>query len=184
MPGPVPKRSSQRRRKNKQEGPPPKSGRGSGRDEWAKYAKAIGIDIDPAASRSDIMDSVAKGGATDGLHPLAREWFQSLSASGQSAFYEPSDWAMARVIAEAISREFKPQPIVVGTGEHASVEMHEMPPRGASLSAWLKAAGSLLVTEGDRRRLRIELEAKEPAQQDEAVAILDDYRRRPSSSST
>lgn len=184
MPGPVPKRSSQRRRKNKQDGPPPKSGRGSGRDEWSAYARSIGIDVPDGASRAEIIEAVAEGGVTDGLHPLAREWFESLSLSGQSAFYEPSDWAMARVVAESISRELKPQPIVVGQGESAHVEMYELPPKGASLTAWLRAAASLLVTEGDRRRLRVELELKEPAQQDEAVVILDDYRGVPSSSAT
>lgn len=184
MPGPVPKRSSQRRRKNKPDGPPPKSGRGSGRDQWAAYAKSIDVEVPAGASRAEIMEAIAKGGATDGLHPLAREWFDSLALSGQQAFYEPSDWAMARVVAESISRELKPQPIVVGQGESAHVEMYEVPPKGASLTAWLRAASSLLVTEGDRRRLRVELEAKEPEHQDEAVVILDDYRRRPSSSAT
>lgn len=80
----------------------------------------------------------------------------SLEDSGQSRFYEPSDWALAYLIAESISREMKPQPLFNPlTGE--KVGEVERPPKGSSLAGWLKAMTSLLVTEGDRRRLQIEL---------------------------
>lgn len=79
MPGPVPKRSDQRRRKNKTEGPEP-----------VKAPTAI---EPPAIPEPD-----------SAWHPIARDWFVSLGKSGQHAFYEPSDWTTARYVAEAMSK--------------------------------------------------------------------------------
>ena len=52
-------------------------------------------------------------------HPAARRWFESLAESGQSAFYEPSDWATAYVLAETMSRELRPR--VVGVTKDGDV---------------------------------------------------------------
>lgn len=38
--------------------PPPRAGKGSGRDEWAAYASALGVDVDVSASRDDIIAAV------------------------------------------------------------------------------------------------------------------------------
>lgn len=153
--GPIPKRTTQRRRKNKPEVP---------------------------AKKSVGARTVPRPRADPKWHPVAKRWFNSLGPSGQSAFYEPSDWATAYAVAEAMSRELNPQPMVVGQGEHAHVEMVLLPPKGASLAAWLKAMTSLMVTEGDRRRARLELER--PAAGGEVtanVSELDEFRRRLSS---
>ncbi|MEX2408861.1 MAG: hypothetical protein WD489_07120 [Rhodovibrionaceae bacterium] len=101
-----------------------------------------------------------------------------MKKSGQSRFYEESDWATAYLLAEAISRELKPQPI--GNTEDGEVVYASLPPKGASLAAWLKAMSSLLVTEGDRRRARLELQAPSEVdpQEEAAVADLDEYRKR------
>jgi len=147
--GPVPKRSDQRRRRNKTE----------------PVAKAQGGGSKPPPASSK-------------WHPVARRWFQSLKKSGQSRFYEDSDWATAYLLAESISRELKPQPI--GNTEDGDVIYASLPPKGASLAAWLKAMTSLLVTEGDRRRARLELAAApevDPAEE-AAVADLGSYRKR------
>lgn len=113
-------------------------------------------------------------------HPVAVRWFESLADSGQSAFYEPSDWALAFVLAESISRELQPQPVVVGKGDDARVEMFAMPPKGASLAAWLKGMTALMVSEGDRRRMRIELSRPAAPEGEEAenVSELDEWRQR------
>lgn len=149
--GPVPKRSSQRRRKN----------------------KTTPVESAPAAPVVvDVPESHAK------WHPAAKAWFESLGRSGQSAFYEPSDWALAYLIAESISRDLKPQ--VVGVNEETGEPvMAVIPMKGASLSAYLKAMTALMVTEGDRRRARLELErgGSEPAV-DPDVPNLDDFRAR------
>lgn len=78
MPGPVPKRSDQRRRRNKPDGAPLAKGAAGKR---------------PARPEPD-----------DGWHPIAVAWFLSLGESGQAQFYEASDWQTARYVAEAMSR--------------------------------------------------------------------------------
>lgn len=178
--GPVPKRSGQRRRRNKRdeatkapagarkvfEGEPPRSGKGSGTDEWRRYAaEELELEVPDGASRGEIIALVDEHrvagpapASEDGWHPLVRDWYESLANSGQSEFYEPSDWLTARLLAEAMSRELNPQPMMVMTDEGPVAKMVKMPPKGASLSAWFKAMSSLLITEGDRRRMQVELQ--------------------------
>jgi hypothetical protein len=97
-------------------------------------------------------------------HPTARRWFTSLAESGQSVFYEPSDWATAYYVAEAMSLNLR-------QGKFSAV----------LFSAVLSGASSLMVTEGDRRRLKLELERgqsePDPAQQ-AAVSNLAEARAR------
>lgn len=154
--GPIPKRSDQRRRRNKPR-----------------------VEIDQAAGAAE----VERPAADEKWHPIARQWYESLAASGQSAFYEPSDWTTAFLIAESISRDLKPQVVGVHpeTGEPI---MAVIPLKGASLAAYLKAMTVLLVTEGDRRRAAVELERPKSGAEESAeagVAQLDDYRNRLSS---
>lgn len=94
-------------------------------------------------------------------HPIAADWYLSLQESGQAAFYQPSDWAFARYVAELMSRGL----------------VSDRPPNGQYVAALNSAMSSLLTTEGDRRRARMELERKKPAGQTDAdVTVLDDYR--------
>lgn len=153
--GPVPKRSSQRRRKNKTVAE-------------KAYAPRAPVKVKPPAAKAT-------------WHPAVRGWYASLKDSGQSAFYEPSDWALAQLIAESISRDLKPQ--VVGINElTGEAVMATIPMKGASLSAYLKAMTSLLVTEGDRRRAGLELERQslipDTGEESSDVTDLDDYRAR------
>lgn len=149
--GPVPKRSNQRRRRNQPDGP---------------------VDEAPGAALVPLPKANSK------WHPLAKRWFESLAASGQSAFYEPSDWATAELIAESMSRDLKPQ--VVGISEETGEPvMAVIPLKGASLAAYLKAFTVLLVTEGDRRRARLELERPKGGEEEIAdVSELGLYRER------
>lgn len=111
-------------------------------------------------------------------HPVAARWYESIGKSGQACFYEPSDWGAAYLIAESISRELNPRPMVVGHGKDAEIEMVSLPPTAASLAAWLKGMTALMATEGDRRRLRLELERPEPERQGSGnVSWLDSARR-------
>lgn len=150
--GPVPKRSGQRRRRNKGDEP----------------AKAE-------------AGKVTRPAPDDNWHATARLWYESLAESGQSVFYEASDWATAYLLAESISRDLKPQ--VVGVNEQTGEPVFAViPMKGASLAAYLKAMTALLVTEGDRRRARLELER--PKSDDEetgdsvGVSYMDDFRSR------
>lgn len=77
MPGPVPKRDDQRRRRNVPAVP---------------TTRAVGA-AEVAVPEPDA-----------GWHPIARDWFVSLAGSGQGRFYEPSDWQTARYVAESMSR--------------------------------------------------------------------------------
>ncbi len=152
MPGPIPNRSDQRRRTNKPEG--------------VQVTKAEGAEL------------VVKPDADPDWHPIAVRWFDSLKTSGQSAFYEDSDWATAYLIAESIDRELKDQPIIMGAGETRRIEWVKQPVSGTALAGWLKAMGSLLVTEGDRRRARLELERPTAEEVPADVDDLAEYRAR------
>lgn len=134
MPGCVPKRSDQRRRRNKPE---------------------IEIEKGQAAEHVDVP------AADPAWHEIARDWYESLALSGQSGWYEPSDWQTARYVAEAMSRNLE-------SGRFSA----------QLFASVMQATTSLLATEGDRRRLRIELErgAKVDVDEDAAVASIDDYR--------
>jgi len=112
--GPPPKRDAQRRRRN----------------EPAK-GKAESVVVDPTKVR---------GPELTGRHSAAaRRWYEALRRSGQSMFFEPSDWALADVVVIAIDAFVKA-------------------PSAAMLSAIDSASSKLLVAEGDRRRVRLELE--------------------------
>jgi hypothetical protein len=94
-------------------------------------------------------------------HPIAADWYLSLQESGQAQFYEPSDWAMARYAAELMSRGLS----------------SDRPPNGQYVAALNSVMASLLTTEGDRRRARIELERKSTVKAAPAsVTAIADYR--------
>jgi hypothetical protein len=135
--GPVPKRSDQRRRTN---------------------APEIPIETTPPARQAYRRPTPQAD-----WHPLARRWWNALAKSGQSAWYEPSDWEHAYIWADLLSRQL------------ASDK-----PSAMMLVAWNDAAARLLVTEGDRRRMRIELaKAGETDPDKEAgVTAMDDWRKK------
>lgn len=149
--GPVPKRSDQRRRTN---------------------APARPIDAVPTRSRAEAP------AAAEHWHAVAAAWYESLAKSGQSVFYEASDWATAFLIAESISRDLNPQ--FVGLTEKGELAYESIPLKGASLSAYLRAMAVLMVTEGDRRRLQVELQKPQAVDPDEtrASATVSDIRSR------
>ena len=135
MPGPVPKRSDQRRRRNKPDGP--------------DLIKA------PAGAHPEIPP------ADEDWHPIAARWYASLAESGQSQFYEPSDWAMAVLLAEAMSRNLK-------SGRFSA----------QLLQTVLSGMTDLLTSEGARRRALIELEretAGEDAREAERQELMNSY---------
>jgi hypothetical protein len=133
--GPVPKRSDQRRRRNKPE-------------VEAEKVKTSGAVRRPAASKN--------------WHPIARGWYESLGRSAQSRFYEPSDWHSARLVADIMSR--------ISQGDGVS---------SAEVAAMSKLMSELLVTEGSRRRVRLEIErAAEAVKAPAGVTAIDEYRRR------
>ena len=77
MPGPIPKRSDQRRRRNKDVIP---------------IDSAKGVAVKPPTADAK-------------WHPYAKAWFNSLKKSGQAKFLQASDWQEARIVALLISEE-------------------------------------------------------------------------------
>lgn len=149
--GPVNKRSDQLRRRNTPD-----------------------VDVDTAPAAKNVTIPVAD----EEWHPIARQWYESLEPSGQSVYYEPSDWATAYLIAESISRDLNPQ--FVAVTEQGDVIKERIPMKGASLTAYLRAMTALMTTEGDRRRARLELERATAVDEDEAASVtaLSDYVSR------
>lgn len=135
MPGPVPKKKAERRRRNKTE------------------VETEVVNVDEL-----LVGEVEIPVPDEEWHAIARQLYDSVMRSGQVIWMEPSDWSALYLICESISRDLNPQ--VVGVTEEGEVVRAEIPLKGASLSGYLKAMASLMMLEGDRRRLRIELERK------------------------
>ena len=115
MPGPIPKRSDQRIRRNRPDVP-------------IDRVEAIGVVFVPDL---DIPDP----------HPLVRELYLSLKESAQSRYYEASDWAYAKF-----------------TLHFADYLLKSPRPSGQLLSTVQTMLTDLLLTEGARRRVRLEVE--------------------------
>lgn len=115
MPGPVPKRSDQRIRRNKDVIP-------------IETVGVVGsVDVPPLG--------------LDDPHPIISDLYLSLADSAQSRFYEPSDWQFARF-----------------TLHFADVLLKSHRPSGQLLSTVQSMLTDLLVSEGARRRVRLEVE--------------------------
>lgn len=149
--GPAPKRSDQRH---------------------SHPERSEGVTVMPGASKVTVPRPDSD------WHPVAKRWYESLAKSGQSALYEPSDWAVAYLIAESMSRDLNPQ--VVGTTERGDILRDTIPLKGASLSAYQRAMASLMVTEGDRRRAMLELERPGDGEREPmgTVSDISDRRKR------
>lgn len=94
------------------------------------------------------------------IHHVARSWYESLAQSGQSKYYEPSDWALAVYAAEAMSRSLE--------GDRFSSDLFRQV---------FSVAESLLTTEWARRRARIEVDRSEDGEDDESRRPVVDYRK-------
>ena len=129
--GPVPKRDAERRRRNKPSTP----------TDAVKMPGKVRV---PAGDRT--------------WHPIAKRWYRSLKTSGQSKFYEDSDWMTAKYVAHLMSR--------VLSDDRPSAEL---------VKAITPMMTSLLTTEGERRRVRLEIDRADdgPAE----VTAMDAYRR-------
>lgn len=105
----------------------------------------------------------------DNPHPLVEDLYRSLAESAQSRFYEPSDWQYARLtmlllndmIGTRLDKDGKPYPI-----------------SAVKIQAVNQMMTSLLMTEGDRRRVRLEIERKQSGGDAKVVSIADAYRER------
>lgn len=107
-----------------------------------------------------MADGQVRGPGLAGDHSAeAVRWYEALRRSGQAQWFEPSDWAAAELVVMAID-EFVRKPSAFMFGQLMS------------------AQSSLLVTEADRRRLRVELERDQSGEEQADVVDADVWRRR------
>ena len=92
-------------------------------------------------------------------HPRAKQWYRSLSRSGMREYYELSDYEYARVICDALTEYYKR-------------------PSAMMLATVMQGMTSLGVTEGERRRMRIELESPRELETPASVTAIDKYREQ------
>jgi hypothetical protein len=89
-------------------------------------------------------------------HPLAVYTYWCARRSAIREFFEPSDWSVLMLTCEQISRGLKPQRIYDKDG--VFVDEVEVPITGQVMNSVLKALGGLMFLEGDRRKLRLEIQ--------------------------
>lgn len=110
--------------------------------------------------------------------------YRSLMTSGIADFYQDSDWAAAHIIFSELdvyrhrapmrrkNDEGKWEDVLdPATGEVVKLPYHK--PSGQMFQAIWSALTSLGMTEGDRRRMRIELESPAEESNAEVLAIAD-----------
>lgn len=134
MPGPVPKRSEVRRRRNKPEG----------------------VQVSKAPAGDDVMWP-----DPDPLwNETATRFYLSLNESGQRAYYQASDVAVAVYVADMMNKS------MIGRVS------------GQLFAAVMSAITELMATEGARRRIRIELSPHDSADepQEEFVDVMAQYK--------
>lgn len=115
-----------------------------------------------ASERIEVFGRVTVPQVPKTLNPTARAWYRSLRRSGQSAKYEPSDWAAALYCAELMSKLLN--------ARKPSAEMAGI--------VW-RMMTDLLTTEAARRRVRMEIDRRAArALQEEEPADITAYRSK------
>lgn len=96
--------------------------------------------------------------------PLTKGFWESLKESGQAKYYEPSDWMTALTALHLLDLQIRPyinkeQKLVYGSVSPTMVA-----------AVW-QMLTSIAVTEGERRRLRIEVDRSTGVDEDGAKVI-------------
>lgn len=92
-------------------------------------------------------------------HPNAKAWFKSLKNSGQSDYFQDSDWAMAVLCADYLTKWYEK-------------------PRAMDMQNILTMMAKLGTTEADRRQLlRIELEMPAEDEKPAALVAIEGYKK-------
>ena len=111
-------------------------------------------EVEVAKGQSAPPESITAPDPDPAWHPSALRWYVSLGKSGQRAWYQPSDWAEAHVWTGLLSQQ-----------------LESSRPSAMLLAAWSAASARLLTTEGDRRRVRIELERAQARDPDKEAGV-------------
>ena len=138
MTGPVPKRSEERRRRN------------------ARTEAGASTEVE----KLEAPGSVDAPEPDEDWHPIALGLYRSVEDSAFRRFYEPSDWMVLFLTCESLSRDLGEQ--FVGVNEATGEVLKDtIPLKGASLTAYSRVFASLLLTDGERRRLRLEIDRRD-----------------------
>lgn len=131
--GPVPKRSEDRHRRNS-----------------------------PEPSRIVVSGGAAPQPEGDPLWcPAAQRLWRAWGESGQSRFFQASDWAFAQFLCDELTY-------------YLSFKRHN----GQILAQIMSGLSSLLTTEGDRRRVQVELVAEDPKAGSGSVEVMAEWKSR------
>jgi hypothetical protein len=134
---------------NKANGPVPK--RSSERVRTDDNAKIERVQAFGVVKKPDL-------GLGDNPHPIITDFWNSVGESAQSRYYEPSDWQYLRVSLHFLNR-------LLNNNNNPSAQM---------LTVVNQMLTDLLVSEGSRRRVRMEIERE--AAKDNVVNISDYFR--------
>lgn len=143
--GPVPERSDQKIRRNKDE------------VETEKVVAFGKVEVPELDLRHNI------GWDFDELptHPITKDLYESLADSAQARYFEPSDWQLARFALH-----------------FANQLLWSAKPNGQVLATITSLFSDLLMSEGSRRRLRMEIERKgDNEQTGQVIDVQDRFRQ-------
>lgn len=132
-PGPVPKRSEERIRRNKPE------------------YEITRIEAEGTVEQPDL--------GFDDPHPITVELWESMAQSAQSEYYEPTDWAYAKFVLH-----------------HADQLLKNSRPSAQMFQGITSSFGDLLMSEGARRRVAMEIERNKAKAQ--IIDISAEFRER------
>lgn len=91
-------------------------------------------------------------------HDIAKTIFTSVATSGQADYYQDSDWAILYSLCEDISYYKSPSKGVSVNKLTGETHEYEKPRSGQMLQSIMSNLTDLLLTEGQRRRVRMELQ--------------------------
>ena len=99
-------------------------------------------------------------------HPLVVEMYEAMKQSASIKYFEPTDWAFARLTLYTLNQEL-------------IAAAHNGKPVGAmKLTAINQMLSALLLTEGDRRRARLEIERAPAESSGKVLDVTDMLRQR------
>lgn len=109
-------------------------------------------------------------------HPIAIQIYESVRSSGQADFYQDSDWAILYSLCEDISYYKTPSKAHAVDKKTGEIREYDKPRSGQMLQAIMSNLAALLLTEGERRRVRLELQNAPEEKADLKVVAMDKYR--------
>lgn len=99
-------------------------------------------------------------------HSLITDMYESIKESAAVQFYEPTDWQFARLTLYTLNQEL------------IAAQSNGKPVGAMKLTAINQMMSALLLTEGDRRRARIEIERAPADQGGTVIEVSDMFAQR------